>query len=293
MTCREFYNEVAQLGFENAIDEESTFYPALNTALHSVLREVPMVKSAILAHTTLNPLVSDTNLTIHGGEGIFFKTEGAKSFYIELSGVAEISFKMYAENKIEIPHNLDFKNDRQGYKVTRCFLVGNGGIIPHTVEVSVSAITLCKLKAIALYGEVTSDKTEDIQSPTGYVEYDLRDVCEKFGALYYPPKYEGGITLSDYVIEGEKLSLPRDTDGDIVLAYTPAIPRYSEDAEGEIAIPDNCIGALKYLVASLVWLDDNASRAQYYKALYNEELINIKRTHRDLNPIKHESVNNW
>lgn len=299
MKINDIYTEVALLGFENEIDEEATFLPALNRALHSVLREVPTVRSAILAHYPPTPLVSESNLTIHGGEGLSYKTEGAKTFYLEIAGAGRVSFKLFGDNDISIPHSLDFdfpltsdSANPFGYMVFRCFIVGNGGVIPKKVEVTITAKSMCRVRSIAMYDEATSDSKEDIPAPSKYIAYDLKRVTG-YGRMCAQPMLADETLISDYVIEDDKLLIPRDITGDVVITYHPAIPRYTAVNGDVLPISDDLKGALVYLIASCVWLDDNKDRSQYYKTLYNEEIALVARKRHELNITRYESVNNW
>lgn len=295
MKVKELYEAVALLGFETDIDEEATFFPALNTALHDVKRIVPTRKKVLWAHLPPDTLVADTERVIHSGEGIIYKTEGAKSLYIEISGTGVISI---ADTKRPLSSSVDINfpsvDAGQGYEVIKRILKHSTGEFFESLELSIKASTLCKVRALAIYGEITSADEEDIPSPDKYVRYDLEKIAPDFASLAEQPKWEGGNTLSDYYIEGKYLFIPRNHAGDIELTYIPKIHNYTiDDTEKDIDISDEYIGALKLLIASYVWLDDDASRAQYYKSLYNEEISLIAKYHRDLNVTRYESVNNW
>lgn len=286
MKVKELYNAVALLGFENDIDEEATFFPALNTALHDVLRLMPQKKRAFLAHYPPTALATESDKILYSGGALSYNAEGARAFYIEVSGKGEVIFTNSLGNAVTPKTTWD---NPYGYRVIRCFL-------NDIKKIEVKAETMCKVRRMALYDELTSSSIDDIPGPSEYISYDLGRVFDDFGKLYEQPKItEDGEkkTLSDYTVDGNVLSLPRDAAGDIEIVYTTAIPRYTADSKDDICVPDDCIGALKLLIASYVWLDDDADLAQYYKSLYNEEIALIAAKHRDLNPVKYESVNNW
>ena len=158
MKVSELYNEVALLGFENDIDEAATFYPALNTALHTVLRMIPQKKRAILAHYPLTPLVSDTDKYLRGGEELSYIAEGAKSFYLEISGKGSISYKTYDfDNNVEAQSTSPTEWDNPyGYKVVR-FLFGKGNKYPAKVKVTINAEEACKIRCLAFYQDIKSN----------------------------------------------------------------------------------------------------------------------------------------
>ena len=287
MKVKELYDAVALLGFETDIDEEATFFPALNTALHDVLRLVPQKKRAFLAHYPPTALATVSDKLLYSGGVLSYQAEEARAFYIEVSGQGEIIFTKSLGNAVTPKTTWD---NPYGYRVIRCFL-------NDIKKIEVKAETMCKVRRMALYDELTSSSIEDIPEPSEYISYDLGRVFDDFGKLHEQPKItEDGEkkTLSDYTVDGNVLSLPRDAAGDIEIVYLPAIPQYTaDDKNKDVDVPDDCIGALKLLIASYVWLDDNASRAQYYKSLYNEEIALVVSKRRDLNPVKYESVNNW
>ncbi|MBR4295758.1 MAG: hypothetical protein IKT56_02830 [Clostridia bacterium] len=292
MKVNELYNAVALLGFENDIDEEETFFPALNTALHDVYRIVPRKKMSLLAHYPPASLVADTDKILYSGEGLSYEAEGAKAFYIEISGKGNITFKDGEKSISGVP-DVTFDSP-YAYQTIRGFCRDNNGMFPAKLVIDIKTETLCKVKAVAIYGDIASAKTEDIPAPGKYIAYSLGRIFPDFSTLFERPKWSGGNTLTDFRIEDGCLSVPRDTAGDIELTYTPKIHEYTvNDNEDDVDLPDEYIGALKLLIASYVWLDDNADRAQYYKGLYNEEIALISAKHRDLNPIAYESVNNW
>ena len=293
MKLKELYNAVALLGFENEIDEEDTFYPALNTALHDIFRMVPIKRRALLAHYPPDTLLVDTEKTLYSGGVLSFKAEGAKAYYIEISGKGVITFADESGKGINGVPDVDFEKI-YGYRIIKGFCRKSDGGFPSELCITINAKTLCKVKAIAIYGDMASDSVDDIPAPDKYTVYNLERIIPDLSMLSARPKWEGGDTLKDFFLEGNMLSVPREYKGDIELTYTPKIESYTvNDKDKDIELPDEYMGALKLLIASYVWLDDNASRAQYYKGLYNEEIALISAKHRDLNPIKYESVNNW
>ncbi len=288
MKVKELYNAVALLGFEHEIDEEDTFYPALNTALHDIFRMAPTKRRALLAHYPPDTLVADTEKVLYSNGVLSYKVEGAKAYYIEISGKGVITLDNGGESSDE-PFDKTY-----GYQVKRGFCRKKDGDFPAETVITIKAETLCKIRAIAIYGEIATLQTEDIPALEKYIVYDLDRIFPDFSMLVAQPKWNEGNTLTDFYSDGKRLSIPRADRGDILIEYTPKIYEYTIDDENkEIDIPDEYIGALKLLIASYVWLDDNASRAQYYKGLYNEEIALISAKHRDLNPVKYESVNNW
>ena len=300
MKVSELYNAVALLGFEHDIDEEETFYPALNTALHDIFRIVPRVKRAVLAHYPPTNLVADTGKTLYGGEVLSYSAEGAKSYYIEISGKGTITLIGHTDDsEASFGENSGALWDNPyAYSVKRGFIKNIKGKFPGVAGIKITAETVCRIKCIALYSELQSANVEDIPAPSPYVKYNLVRFVEDFAKLHTPPVWINGeerSTVRDYIVEDDtSLSLPRAQGGDVELQYIPKIHEYTvNDGKRELDVPDDYITALKLLIASYVWLDDNASRAQYYKGLYNEEIALIAAKHRDLNPVRYESINNW
>ena len=293
MTVKELYTNVALLGFEENIDEEETFYPALNTALHDIFRMVPIKRRALLAHYPPDTLLVDTEKVLYSNGVLSYCTEGAKAYYIEISGKGAINFSDVSGERIKRVSDVDFEKV-YGYQIIKGFCRKSDGTFPSKLCITINAKTLCKVKAIAIYGDMVSDNADDIPAPDKYTVYNLERIIPDLSMLSARPRWEGGDTLKDFFLEGNMLSVPREYKGDIELTYAPKIHEYTvDDNDMDIDLPDEYIGALKLLIASYVWLDDNASRAQYYKGLYNEEIALISAKHRDLNPIKYESVNNW
>jgi hypothetical protein len=298
MTVSELYTAVALLGFEEKIDEEATFYPALYTALHTISRIVPQTKRAVLAHYPPTALVTDREITLFSGGASSYQAEGAKSFYIELSGKGKIT--LIGKNGDEIAvfgvNGTDTWDSPNEYEVKRGFLRDINNDFPAVAGIKIEAETMCRIKCIALYDEIISHETIDIPSPK-QTAYNLSRIFSDFRELYAPPKMiinGKSVMIDGYNIQGDILYLSSDLNGDIEIEYLPKITQYTADNENDnLDIPSDYIGALKLLIASYVWLDDSESKAQYYKALYNEEISLVAKYRRDLNPVKCESVNNW
>ncbi len=286
MKIKELYNAVALLGFETEIDEEATFFPALNTALHTILRMIPQEKRGILAHYPPTALVADSNKMLYGDRVLSYQTEGAKAFYAEISGKGKV---VYKNARGEVVNEEPWDNP-YGFRVIRHIMADS------VTRVDLVAEAKSRLRCLALYNEVS--RSEDISEPSHYVSYDLSKVFGDFAELHEQPRViENGESkrVQDFVIEGARLSLPRDIEGDIEIVYIPAIPNYTVDnIDDELNISSDLIGALKLLIASYVWLDDGqGEKAKYYKSLYNEEIALAVSKHRDLNITRYESVNNW
>ncbi len=280
MTVGELYTAVALLGFENDIDEESTFYPALNTALHDILRVVPYKKQAVIAHYPPVPLVVDSDILHVGGKVLSYSAEGAKSYYIEVSGTGTLTVN-------GIPYSWE---DERGYKVYKGFCKDA------VTNISFAGDYDYRIRHIALYDSLSSAREADIVSPSKHVVYDLEEILDDFLRVCETPKMHNADgedeEFPDFHIRGGLIRLPRAYPCDAVITYLPTVPNYTK-ADEELAIRSDCIGALKLLIASYVWLDDNASRAQYYKSLYNEEIALIVSKDKDPNVIKYKTVDNW
>lgn len=301
MTVSELYRAVALLGFEEEIDEAATFFPALDTALHTISRIVPQVKRAVLAHYPPTALVTDGEKTLYGGGVLSYQAEGAKSFYLEISGKGKITlFGQNGDISVSFGVNTETPFEKpNGYKVIRGFFKTTDNTFPQIAGMKIEAETLCRIKCIAFYDEITSGNAFDIPSSIKQTAYNLAATFEDFRELHAPPKtirYGKVSTVDGYNVQGDILYLPSEAKGDVEIEYLPKIRQYTENDinnNTEIDIPSDYLGALKLLIASYVWLDDNAKRAQYYKALYNEEIALVAKYHRDLNPAKYETVNNW
>ena len=96
MRVSELYKQVAQLGFEDSLEDDSRFYYAANRALLQVSALRPAVSAYVINHKPMVNLVKpDTFSPIERYDDLSFEATDAKAFYFEADGNGILLVEMY------------------------------------------------------------------------------------------------------------------------------------------------------------------------------------------------------
>ena len=92
MRVSELYKQVAQLGFEDSLEDDSRFYYAANRALLQVSAIRPAVSAYIINHKPMANLLKENTFTpIERSEDLCFEATDAKSYYFEADGNGKVT----------------------------------------------------------------------------------------------------------------------------------------------------------------------------------------------------------
>ena len=109
-----------------------------------------------------------------------------------------------------------------------------------------------------------------------YIDYDLSAIASD---NYEGVKYilRDNVDYTDYqIVNGKQLRLHASDTGTYEIIYRTKITVGTTDTS-TVPLDDDLAALLPLLVASYAWLDDNASRSQYYRALYERQAALIEK----------------
>ena len=304
MRVSELYRHVAQLGFENSLEDDDRFYYAANRALLQISSIRPAVSSYIINHTPLENLVkADTFSPIVRSDDLCFEATDAKSYYFETdgNGVLYIEFLDFESNVWVIIGVREFTSDRS-FVSYKGFIKKDGEFITGRIRLRFVGEFLYSVKNVALFRHVYSNAERDIPVYGPYVRYDVSSLVPDFLSLNSPPVLEDGNCEKlnqNYDIEGGRVVLlPYSIKGCFKVLYRrkPAeienIGNASDD-ETVIDLDEELCSLLPILIASYVWVEDEPAMAEYYLTLYRERALDVERRIRNDAPVVIRNTNGW
>lgn len=299
MKVSELYAQVAQLGFEDSLDNDKRFLFALNRALYQLNSIRPHTSSIDVVHFPPRNLLSasGTNsfeaIMVEDGEYSVEASGGAIAYYFEVLGVGKLFIRLDGETANVI--HFDSPNT----------LTARRGLIANpdgkNVSLTFASNNMMCLKSIALYAGLYAQSSDAIPAYAPYYRYDLSEMTEDFLALCSPPVIEANGNLpiyGNYDVDGNCLLLSEAIRGVYRVLYQRKLrqPDYtkkpSENGEA-IDLDEELCSALPLLIGSYVWLEDEPERSAYYKNLYNERIAEIAQNKRDYKVTKIIDTNGW
>lgn len=304
MTVSELYNSVAQLGFEDSLEDDSRFIFAANRALLQVNALRPATSAYVINHKPmLNKVLVDTFTPIEKATELFFYANDVKAFYFEADGNGTVYFERYNESTAKWVgfYHVEFEGNG-GFVPQRGHIKDKGEFVTGAVRMHFVGEYLYSVKCVAMYEHLYSANENDVPAYEAFIRYDISDLATDFLSLASPPIIEGeGITHLNqgYDVEnGRIILLPYSARGVFKVIYNKRPnPIVDTGASGNddtvINLDDELCALLPILVASYVWMDDEPEKAQYYLMLYNERAVDIERRKFKAAPIQMKSVNGW
>jgi hypothetical protein len=323
MTVSELYKSVAQLGFEDSLENDTRFLLAANRALLQVNSLRPATESYTLLHYPPQNLlyVDHLNYKVNPPKTCTFAAKNAKSCYFELYGKGSLTIK--AEKIV--------KEIVDGKETTRIEwdVLDNGEVFFDSLQVSPQKHFLrkdnrfldysvytgniyfefdgdytCHLMNVAFYAEVTSENVNDIVPNTEVISYDLSKLIPNLISVASPPYYiEDGETvpLRDFEIaDGHILRIPRVASDAYIIRYDRRLRPISAPSTGgldtsteRVDIADDLAVLLPDLIAAYVWLDDEPEKAQYYLSLYQLNAATLESRKKTFDDAPFVSTNGW
>lgn len=262
MTYNQLKEDVAALGFEAAIENESQLLIAANRALRIIYTERPRECQIRLSCQELGEHLIHRQMHHMGKEKISVSLTG-EAYSFRVSGRGE-----YTVTDTTGSRSFEFDGESslmKGYIKGEATLVFEG-------DYSYTVYDLC------CYDRRFGDGMDSIPERQEYRTFKLGDTVKGFRAFASLPTDNDGKRIEGSILRGESLLVPRDFCGEINLSYyrTPD-PITEEDADLPIDISEETVTLLPLLTASFLWLDDDEGKAQYYMALYREALSGILR----------------
>lgn len=262
MTLNELKNDVACLGFESYVEDESCFLASANRALSMIYTDRPVSKTAIISFR--GPRATLTREFIEHTSG----TE----IVIPYSGKS-ISFYSYGKGTCKITDNsgssaVSLLTDGQ---LTKRFLRGDGTI-------RFFGDFYFTVRNLAIFDDTVSSDAADIPEYTPYKEVHASEYCKDFRAFTEKPRDKDGNEIDGVTLLDGRIRVPYNYRGEMYLTYNRCPVKINgEDGNATIDVSEETAPLLPLLTAAFTWLDEDAAKAQYYMSLYRDLTANIKR----------------
>lgn len=304
MQVSELYKSVAQLGFEDSLEEDDRFFYAANRALLQVCKLKPAVSHYVLNHRPLkNQLSADTFVPIERASDLSFEAESSKAYYFEAdgNGVAYIE-KYVAESDVWAVISSVMLTSSGAFVAYKGFVKDGTEFIDGRIRLRFSGEYVYSVRNVALYAALRSNNIDDIPAFEPFTRYDIKALVSDFMALCCPPiqeNDEGEVLNQSYRTEGNSVLLfPYDKKGAYKVLYERMPTPLENDGaasedETEIDLDEELCSLLPILVAAYVWVDDEPSKSEYYLALYRERAADIERRKVNNTPVRYRNTNGW
>lgn len=264
----------------NLVEDESTkdYLAAMPHACNEGLQLLStagkfIVKSLVLAHNPIANMLPDSESKkmyqlVRGTKE--FSTDGGHSWFFECMGIGKADIYLGSDliDTVEL-------NSKQAYKEYR-------GIVDNALDKSVRIVFTCSypiaIKNVAIY-DAAFESVDDVPTFAEKVRYKLTDYAKDFYMLdseeiYYEGDSDTGryIRTSNFFQEGDTvLVLDRNTPGNYTIyykAYPEKITTATENSY-ELPIDDEVAVLLPLYMASQLYLDDDTTISQTYKAQFD------------------------
>lgn len=302
MTVSELYNSVAQLGFEDSLEDDDRFFFAANRALLQVNALRPATGVYALYHDPMpNKVKENTFEPVKKYGELCFEACGVKAFYFEADGIGEmIAERWNGERWVSV--NSRILNSYRTFKSYSGSIPEGENFISDLARLRFVGDYLYSVKNVAMYEHLLGGRDEDIPAYEPHTRYDMRVLATDFLAFEKPTirRVSDGEYLYDgYSIEnGGTVLLPYEQKGlyDILYQRRPKKLEYEKEAaedETKIDLDEDLCALLPVLIASYIWVDDEPEKAAYYLDLYRERAAFVESRKRDPIPASVRSVNGW
>lgn len=281
MTYGDLKRQILNLGFETSdgYEEEASIIPdACNLAMRDITTLFPLIGRYTLCQAPLRTILSGGHGQYDGTTPLLFAAEGARALYVECTGSGLLTITDDDGTRYFV---LSAQGGLQAY---RAFVRGS-------VQLSFAGPFSYDVQNLALYGEIRSDRAEDIPAFRRYARYDLlaltreqpdetgqggRDVFCGFWDKVQERDASGTEvyrSIRDFRIEQPATIV---LDGFVRAQYTffykRAFVPFSVTTRDETALelPFAQQHLLPLLASYYIWLDDDLTKASLYYNKYEE-----------------------
>ena len=301
MKVHELYASVAQLGFEDSLEDIPAFFSAANRALLQINALRPLTAIADIYHRRPENLIQGANHNIYeytGEDVIFTASAPAKAFYFEVMGEGECRVEEYYDEQWQVINVVNFSD--KSFTDYRGFIKRDEAFITSPVRLRFMGDYAFQVKNAALWGVVYSSDPKNIPAFEQYARYDLHSIDPNFIELCDNPIITPFTRLTDdyYFENNSVLLLPANEAREIKIKYkkSPPLLVYGDSPEQditEIQLDPELVQLLPLLVAAYIWVDENDGKAQYYLDLYYRRAAEIEAKHRSREGAKYKNVTGW
>ena len=263
MTLDELKNDVAALGFEGSVEDDSIFISSVNRALGIIYTDRPVTKTSIVHFDAPRISFKREFIEHHSGEDITLTVRGMG-----------LSFRTIGEGECTIRETGgggSFVNFSTHNQLTR-------RKIKNEATITFSGDYYYTVSNLVVFDDLTSTNLTDIREYSPRKEALPTEYCSDFRAFAGPPRDINGEIVNEAELRDGRISVPFEFSGDIYLTYYRTPTKITQmNPNLVIDVSEECATLLPLLTASFLWLDDDAAKAQYYMSLYRDSIANIKR----------------
>lgn len=302
MTVSELYRSVAQLGFEDTLEEDSRFFYAANRALLQISAIRPATSVYVINHQPMENKVKESAFTpIEKTDELCFEATDVKSYYFEADGEGEAYIELLIDGKWVYNGSIKLSSKRK-FVPYAGFIKYENAFTNKRVRIRFVGPYLYSVRNVAMYSHIYSEDVKDIPAYEAYSRYDISTLTSDFLSLASPPiRDDGGAERLNqgYDVEnGRTILLPYNDRGLYKVIYNrrPAAIVDSGDITEDLTpidIDEDLCALMPLLIASFVWVEDEPEMAQYYLSLYRERAVEIERRLKNDTPVAMKSVNGW
>lgn len=301
MTVSELYKQVAGLGFESSLEDDSRFYFAAERALLQVARIRPATRTYTINHKPLKnaALIGSMDSSVKS-DGLIIEAPGAKAYYFEADGFGT-AYVEFFENGAWSIANVIILNGSRSFRAYKGFVKNGNNFVSGGVRIRFEGEYLCYVRRAALYESVYSPNEADITALEPFTRYDISELASDFLALASPPVLDGEhreILNQTYDIEdGRVVLIPYGLPGEYIIRYIKkpesiSTESYAVDNDQRIDLADDLVLLMPNLVAAYILAEDEPQLAEYYLSLYNQQAAQIEANARSYAPV-YISNNGW
>lgn len=303
MKIHELYASVAELGFEDSLEDIPAFFSAANRAQMQINALRPLTAIADIYHRRPENLIQGANHDIceYLGEDVIYYAKGpAKAYYFEVMGEGACQIEFYNEetDTWEIYPRIEFKVS--SFTAYRGLTKIDGSFTERPVRLRFLGIYSFQIRNVALWDRVFSSDEGDVPAFEQYAKYDLKKYDPGFIELCDNPIIAPFTRLTeDYYFENNStLVLPANEAREIKIKYKKA-PRtlvYNDNVaedETEIDLDPELAQLMPLLVAAYIWADEGDGKSQYYLELYYRRVSEIEAKRRNREAAGYVNVTGW
>lgn len=287
MTLGELKTAVNSLGLDAELQD---IYPDASGERVAVdARFCSIVTRSMEEINRLRPRVGYTTVAFRKPRVIYGFTELADATFVSipLSGGKAYTFEVMGYGSYRIGNGEPVPFEALRFKRIT-------GEIPEELQgasIAFSSDYMVSIRNVAVYAEKTGG---EVPAYGTYAAYTIGE--DDFIALDGESiRYEDLKRYRVRIRDNRTILVPWEECGEIEVRYNRQMEAVTVDTEDEepLDLDDELAALLPALVASFVYLDDDAAKAQYFRQLYESDKVQIMRKIRNLDQNNIITTNNW
>ena len=277
MTVENVRNAVIGFGYDYGLDDaEGAFTASLPIAIREINALRPRTATAVIVHEPYAPVSEDYTTHLHMPSDTLTFTGMARSAIFEVDGEGDLS--VTATNKVNdavVSYDV-YIDDNNVSSLHWNTSTGWKRIAVSTGTLSTITLTFSGSNTYHVRNVCFFDAVGTIGLKYGeYIDYDLSTIASNYEGVKYILR--DNVDYTKYqIVNNKQLRLLASDTGTYEVIYRTKVNVWTTNSS-VIPLDDDLAELVPLLVASYAWLDDNATRAQYYRALYERQAGLIER----------------